>query len=173
MAHCEFCDKETSNENIEEIDGAIVRVCDDCIKNPQMGGALYAAKIEREQSEQKWQRKSFDPTANWLAELNEIQKQQEAVGLVDENALLKLTKEIERVKNAEAEMKTKLLEIMQRKGVKSLKTQYFTISLTDEHTTKKFDQKAFKDAHSELYAEFEKPSVVKASVRITLKKNKE
>jgi len=177
MAHCEYCGAETDNGNLEEIDGAIVRVCDNCRNNPTFGGELCARQIENGADKPAEQpkpvaRHSFDPDAAWLAELKQIEKEQETMALVDEKALLEIYNGLERLHNAESKFKARLQDIMERKGVNSLKTKYFAISYTAEHTTTKFDQTAFKKAHPDLFAEFQKNTPVKASVRITLKKEK-
>ena len=177
MAHCEFCGEETDNDNLEEIDGAIVRVCDNCRNNPSFGGELYARQIEASSDKPVEQPKqlehhSFNPNAGWLEKLNQIKKDHETTALVDEQKLLKVTKELERLKTEEAAFKAQLQELMERNGTKSIKTKYFTISYIEEHSQRKLDTKALEEAHPDLCAEFMKTSTVKASVKITLKKEK-
>lgn len=178
MAHCEYCGAETDNDNLEEINGAIVRVCDDCRSNPDFGGELYARKIEDSANQptelpvQKVEHHSFNPDAAWLEELNAVQKEQETTALVDEEKLLSVTRELARLKNEESAFKAQLLEIMERNGTKSIKTKYFTITYVEEHSQRKLDTKALEEAHPDLCAEFMKTSTVKASVKITLKKEK-
>lgn len=179
MAHCEYCGAETNNDNLEEINGAIVRVCDDCRNNPDFGGELYAIKIEASTNQptelpvRKVEHHSFNPDAAWLKELNEVQKEQETTALIDEQKLLDVTRELTRLKNEETAFKTQLLEIMERNGTKSIKTKYFIISYIEEHSQRKLDTKALEVAHPDLCAEFMRTSTVKASVKITLKKGKE
>lgn len=177
MAHCEYCGEETDNGNLEEIDGAIVRVCDNCRNNPTFGGELYARQLENgadkpvEQPKQL-EHHSFNPNASWLEKLNQIKKDHETTALIDEQKLLQVTRELDRLKNEESAFKAQLLEIMERNGTKSIKTKYFTITYVEEHSQRKLDTKALEEAHPDLCAEFMKTSTVKASVKITLKKEK-
>ncbi len=178
MAHCEYCGEETDNGNLEEIDGAIVRVCDNCRNNPTFGGELYARQLENGADKPVKQPKqlehhSFNSNANWLKKLNQIKKDHETTALIDEQKLLDVTRELTRLKNEETAFKTQLLEIMERNGTKSIKTKYFIISYIEEHSQRKLDTKALEVAHPDLCAEFMKTSTVKASVKITLKKGKE
>ncbi|MBR4419030.1 MAG: hypothetical protein IKT33_03425 [Clostridia bacterium] len=177
MAHCEFCDKETDNDNLEEVGGAIVRVCDDCRNNPTFGGELYARKIENESNKPVEQPKplehySFNPNVNRFERWNQIKKNHETTALVDEQKLLKVTRELARLKTEEAAFKAELQQLMERNGTKSLKTKYFTITYVEEHSQRKLDTKALEETHPDLCAEFMKTSTVKASVKITLKKEK-
>ena len=178
MAHCEYCGEETDNGNLEEIAGAIVRVCDNCRNNPTFGGELYARQLENGADKPVKQPKqlehhSFNPNANWLKKLNQIKKDHETTALLDEQKLLKVTRELERVTNEKKAFEAQLVEIMERNGTKSIKTKYFIISYIEEHSQRKLDTKALQEAHPDLCAEFMKTSTVKASVKITLKKRKE
>ena len=177
MAHCEFCGEETDNDNLEEIDGAIVRVCDNCRNNPSFGGEFYARQIEASSDKPVEQPKqlehhSFNPNASWLEKLNQIKKQSDTAASIDDKKLYETYKQLEFYTQIKKKAEEHIQEIMEERGITSLKTNYFTISYTPEHMTTKFDQTAFKKEHSDLFDQFQKRSPVKASVRITLKKEK-
>lgn len=177
MAHCEYCGEETDNGNLEEIDGAIVRVCDNCRNNPTFGGELYARQLENGadkpvEQPKPVERHSFNPNASWLEKLNQIKKNHETTALIDDEKLREVYKQLEFYTQIKEKMMAHIQEIMEERGITSLKTNYFTISYTPEHTSSKFDQTAFKNEHPDLFEQFQKRSPVKASVRITLKKEK-
>jgi uncharacterized protein YkuJ len=122
--------------------------------------------------EKKFVGKSFDVNTNWLAELAKVEQEKETTALIDEVALLRITKELERLKTEEAEFKAKLQGLMEANNTKSLKTKFFTITYVDEHETKTFDKKQFGLDHPKMAKQYEKKSNVKASVKITLRKKK-
>ena len=167
-AHCYYCGNPADADNLVEVDGGIVRVCDNCKECEDIGGVILANKIEKKKP--IIAHKSFDPEASWLAELEEIDKEQESRALVDESKLVSIYKELDRLKNQEEEFKKQLQEQMESRGIKSIKTDLFTITLTPEHKTDRLDQKALKAENPELFDKYVKQTTVKASVKITLKK---
>ena len=119
---------------------------------------------------------SFDPNAEWKKELEQISNEQKTIALIDEEKLLVITRELERLKNEERDFKTKLQDLMEQNGTKSIKTKYFSIAYVDEHETSRFDEKGFAEAHPKIakeMAKFRKTSTVAASVKITLRKQKD
>ena len=163
-AHCYYCGKPTSTDNLFEVDGGITRICEECQKLESV------ANIVVEDKKPQFQHKSFDPNASWLAELQEIDKEQENLALVDETQLIAIYKELNRLQNQEKEFKKQLLEKMESHGVKSIKTDLFTITLTPEHITNRLDQAALQAENPELYNKYIKQTIVKSAVKITLKK---
>ena len=78
--------------------------------------------------------------------------------------------EFERVvkefKAKEEELKQKILEEMESKGIVSIKTPELTISYVAPTTRETFDSKTFRKEHPDLYDEYINISLVKASVRM-------
>jgi hypothetical protein len=78
--------------------------------------------------------------------------------------------EFERVvkefKAKEEELKQKILEEMESKGIVSIKSPELTISYVAPTTRETFDSKTFRKDHPDLYDEYVSISMVKASVRM-------
>lgn len=78
--------------------------------------------------------------------------------------------EFERVvkefKAKEEELKQKILDEMESKGIVSIKTPELTISYVAPTTRETFDSKTFRKDHPDLYDEYVGISLVKASVRM-------
>jgi uncharacterized protein YkuJ len=119
----------------------------------------------------EFERKSFDPNAYAAAELEKVEKEKQVISSIDEKKLLLITNKLERLKSEEAEFKA-----MEANGTKSIKTKYFSITYVDEHTTTRFDEKGFAASRPRIakeMAKFRKTSTVSASVKITLRKQKD
>ena len=78
--------------------------------------------------------------------------------------------EFERVvkefKAKEEELKQRILEEMESKGILSIKTPELTISYVAPTSRETFDSKTFRKDHPDLYDEYVNISLVKASVRM-------
>ena len=78
--------------------------------------------------------------------------------------------EFERVvkefKEKEEELKQKILEEMEAKGIVSIKTPELQISYIAPTTRETFDSKTFRKDHPDLYDEYINISLVKGSVRM-------
>ena len=78
--------------------------------------------------------------------------------------------EFERVvkefKAKEEELKQKILEEMESKGIVSIKTPELTISYVAPTTRETFDSKTFRKDHPDLYDDYVSISLVKGSVRL-------
>ena len=78
--------------------------------------------------------------------------------------------EFERVvkefKAKEEELKQRILEEMESKGIVSIKTPELTISYVAPTSRETFDSKSFRKDHPDLYDEYVNISLVKASVRM-------
>ena len=65
--------------------------------------------------------------------------------------------------------KSKMLKLMQENNVKSIKNDYFNITVVPETTTSKFDSKMFSLEHPKLAKKYQKQEDRKAYVKITIK----
>ena len=70
------------------------------------------------------------------------------------------------VKSKQDELKQKILEEMESKGIVSIKSPELTISYVAPTTRETFDSKTFRKDHPDLYDEYVSISTVKASVRM-------
>lgn len=83
-----------------------------------------------------------------------------------------LEKSAKEIKEMQDEMKQALIEQCEKYGVKQIKNDYMTISYTPEHVTERFDSASLKKQSPALYEAYSKEIKTKASVRITLAKEK-
>lgn len=78
--------------------------------------------------------------------------------------------EIKRLKAEIADYEQRLLLLFEDNGIKSLKSDNYTISYVGPSVRRTFDKEALKNAHPEIdLSQFEKESKVKSSLKITLK----
>lgn len=75
-------------------------------------------------------------------------------------------RQIKEIKQAEDELKMKILEEMERKGLLKVKTDDLAITYVAPADRESFDSKKFRDDHADLYDEYIKMTPVKASIRI-------
>ena len=73
---------------------------------------------------------------------------------------------VKEVKAKQDELKQKILEEMESKGIVSIKSPELTISYVAPTTRETFDSKTFRKDHPDLYDEYVNISMVKASVRM-------
>lgn len=77
--------------------------------------------------------------------------------------------EIKRMQEYVETFKAGMLEVMQQNGVKSIKTEFFGITMVNEKKNMSFDSAKFKKDQPDLYAQYQKPKTTKAYVLINLK----
>ena len=75
-------------------------------------------------------------------------------------------RQIKEIKQAEDELKTKILEEMERKGLLKVKTDDLAITYVAPADRESFDSKKFREDHADLYDEYIKMTPVKANIRI-------
>lgn len=75
-------------------------------------------------------------------------------------------RQIKEIKQAEDELKMKILEEMERKGLLKVKTDDLAITYVAPADRESFDSKKFREDHADLYDEYIKMTPVKASIRI-------
>ena len=73
---------------------------------------------------------------------------------------------VKEVKAKQDELKQKILEEMESKGIVSIKSPELTISYVAPTSRETFDSKTFRKDHPDLYDEYVSISLVKASVRM-------
>ena len=75
-------------------------------------------------------------------------------------------RQIKEIKKAEDELKAKILEEMEVKGLLKIKTDSLMISYIAPSDRETFDSKRFKEDNPDLYDEYVKMTPVKSSIRI-------
>lgn len=70
------------------------------------------------------------------------------------------------IKAKQDELKQKILDEMESKGILSIKSPELTISYVAPTSRETFDSKSFRKDHPDLYDEYVSISLVKASVRM-------
>ena len=94
--------------------------------------------------------------------------------LVDELSryIANLEMQAKAIKNLQDEVKTKLLEEMEKHGIIKIDTEDLTITYVASTTRETFDGKSFKNDFPDLYDEYVKIGNVSPSVRLKLKGEK-
>jgi len=67
------------------------------------------------------------------------------------------------------DFKVKMLDLMQKNSIKSIKNPFFNITVVPESTTTSFDSTKFKKEHPELSEKYQKQSIRKSYIKITNK----
>ncbi len=80
--------------------------------------------------------------------------------------LAEFERQVKAIKAKEEELKQKILEEMESKGILSIKSPELTISYVAPTSRETFDSKSFRKDHPDLYDEYVNISLVKASVRM-------
>lgn len=83
--------------------------------------------------------------------------------------LAKFEQAIKSIKEAEENLKMAILNEMEALGVVKIDTDELTISYIAATDREKFDSKAFRRAHADLYDEYVSMIPVKASIRVKVK----
>lgn len=78
-------------------------------------------------------------------------------------------KRLKDIKEAEDEIKQRILEEMEKKGIIKISTETMSISYVAPSDRETFDSKKFKKDHADLFDEYVRMSPVKSSIRIKLK----
>ena len=73
---------------------------------------------------------------------------------------------VENIKAKQADLKQRILEEMESKGIMSIKSPDLTISYVAPTTRETFDSKAFRKDHPDLYDEYVGISLVKSQIRM-------
>lgn len=104
---------------------------------------------------------------------------------VEENTLIVAEKAIEQIKDferkrklideKEKEFKEQLLKAMEEYGIKSYESpdKSLKITYTPENIAMTFDSARFKEDHLDMYFDYQKESPRKASIRMTIREDKE
>lgn len=80
--------------------------------------------------------------------------------------LAEFERQVKAIKAKEDELKQRILEEMESRGIVSIKSPDLTISYVAPTTRETFDGKAFRKDHPDLYDEYVRISMVSASVRM-------
>ena len=78
---------------------------------------------------------------------------------------------IEQHKLEVEEFKTKMYELMQENNIKSVKNEFFTMTVVNETTTMSFDSKRLQKEKPDIYKKYQKKGKKKGFLKITLKDN--
>lgn len=104
---------------------------------------------------------------------------------VEENTLIVAEKAIEQIKDferkrklideKEKEFKEQLLKTMEEYGIESYESpdKSLKITYTPENIAMTFDSARFKEDHLDMYFDYQKESPRKASIRMTIREDKE
>ena len=107
--------------------------------------------------------------------MNELVKVENGTAVLAPETAAKLA-EFERkakeIKDAEDELRAKILEEMQENEIKKIETEEIVITFIEASDRETFQTKEFRAAHADLYDAFVKITPVKASVRIKIKEAK-
>lgn len=83
--------------------------------------------------------------------------------------IVSLEKQAKEIKRQQENMKTEILDAMQKNGVIKIDNEFLKIAFIPEHDAEKFDSKKFKEENPDVYDMYAKISKVKPSIRITVK----
>ena len=80
--------------------------------------------------------------------------------------LAEFERQVKAIKAQEEELKQRILEEMESKGILSIKSPELTISYVAPTTRETFDSKTFRKDHPDLYDEYVNISMVRSSIRM-------
>jgi predicted phage-related endonuclease len=83
--------------------------------------------------------------------------------------LAEFERQVKAIEEQAKELKNRILEEMEAKGIISIETDDLTITYVAPYPKEFFDSKAFRKANPDLYDEYVKISKVSASVRLKVK----
>lgn len=83
--------------------------------------------------------------------------------------IAELERMIKEFTEVEKELRTKILEEMEKKNIRKVETDALSIIYKATYDKESFDSKKFRADHEDLYDEYVKISPVKASVQIKVK----
>lgn len=96
---------------------------------------------------------------------------EEAVNEIElaELRLKRLLIDVEQAKETADKLRAALLAKMQENGIKSIDTELLKLTVVDSYTKNAIDSTRLKAEKPEIYADYLKTSVVKASLKVTIK----
>ncbi len=109
------------------------------------------------------------------ARQNEVQTTDALIVLENGNAVLNTSasallaefeRQVKAIQDKEKELKQRILEEMESKGILSIKSPELTISYVAPTTRETFDSKTFRKDHPDLYDEYVSISTVRSSIRM-------
>lgn len=106
--------------------------------------------------------------------MNDLIMVTDGVALLDGETASKIAefeRKLKEIKEAEDELRQKILEEMESKGIKKIETEEMTITYKASYDKESFQSKDFKKDHADLYDSYVKMSTVKPSVTIKLKED--
>ena len=80
--------------------------------------------------------------------------------------LAEFERQVEAIKAKQAELKQRILDEMESKGILSIKSPDLTISYVAPYSKETFDSKTFRKDHPDLYDQYVGISLCKASIRM-------
>ena len=83
--------------------------------------------------------------------------------------IISLEKQAKEIKKQQDDMKSEILDAMQKYGVLKFDNEFLKIAFIPEHDVEKFDSNKFKEENPDVYDLYAKISKVKPSIRITVK----
>lgn len=83
--------------------------------------------------------------------------------------LAEFERQVKAIEEQAKELKNRILDEMEAKGIISIETDDLTITYVAPYPKESFDSKAFRKANPDLYDEYVKISKVSASVRLKVK----
>ena len=83
--------------------------------------------------------------------------------------LAEFERQVKAIEEQAKDLKKRILEEMEAKGIISIETDELSISYVASYPKESFDSKAFRKANPDLYDEYVKISKVSASVRLKVK----
>lgn len=112
-----------------------------------------------------------------LLKVDNAEKKKEIVALLKNDELLnsQIAYAEEKIKDIQDQIKAKrelLLELMTQYGVKTIKNDLFTYTRVHESIRTSIDSAKLKEVYPDIYDEVKKETKVKASLRITKRKDK-
>lgn len=107
-----------------------------------------------------------------MAELIVLNQGNAILNLHASKEIAKFERQIKELKEAEEDLKKKILEEMEAKNIKKLITEEMTITYKASYDKESFDGKQFRAEHPDLYDSYIKMSPCKASIMIKLKEEK-
>lgn len=89
--------------------------------------------------------------------------------LSTQNELAEILRMEKQIKERKEEIKNQILNEMERKNIKKIETDNYTITYKEQTEQERFDSLKFKKEHKDMYDEYIKFTTVKSSLLIKLK----
>lgn len=94
---------------------------------------------------------------------------EQEIALQTQNYIIDTLKALDDLKAREAELKEKLYEELESRGIKKIENESISITLVLPSTRESLDTKKLREEKPDIYDEYAKISPVKGSVRIKVK----